>query len=88
MKPDFSKMDSVELRTYIKQHRTDDDAIRELFVNRRSGPLGRTRQRYRLMKQQLGIPSHGLKKEPDDSRPHAPRGCRERPIPPTPARPH
>ena len=36
MKPDFSKMDLVELRTYFKQHRTDEEAIRELFVNRRS----------------------------------------------------
>ena len=36
MKPDFSKMTLPELRTYIKEHRTDDEAIRELFVNRRS----------------------------------------------------
>ncbi len=36
MKPDFSKMTLTELRTYVKEHRTDDEAIRELFVNRRS----------------------------------------------------
>lgn len=36
MKPDFSKMRLLELRAYIQEHRTDEDAIRELFVNRRS----------------------------------------------------
>ena len=35
MKPNFSEMSS-QLRAYIKEHRTDDEAIRELFVNRRS----------------------------------------------------
>ena len=36
MKPNFSQMSLGELRAYIKEHRTDDEAIRELFVNRRS----------------------------------------------------
>lgn len=36
MKPEFNKMSLTELRTYVKEHRTDDEAIRELFVNRRS----------------------------------------------------
>lgn len=36
MKPDFGQMSLKELRTYVKDHRNDDEAIRELFVNRRS----------------------------------------------------
>ena len=36
MKPDFKAMSHAELVAYIKEHRTDDDAIQELFVNRRS----------------------------------------------------
>jgi hypothetical protein len=35
-KPDFSQLTRQELKRYIRQHPTDDDAIRELFVNRRS----------------------------------------------------
>ncbi len=34
--PSFKEMTLSELRAYIKEHRTDDEAIRELFVNRRS----------------------------------------------------
>ncbi len=34
-KPDFTTMTRKELKTYIRQHPTDDEAIRELFVNRR-----------------------------------------------------
>lgn len=34
MKPNFSQMSLSELRAYIKEHRTDDEAIRELFVRR------------------------------------------------------
>ncbi len=34
-KPNFTEMTRKELKTYIRQHPTDDDAIRELFVNRR-----------------------------------------------------
>lgn len=35
-KPDFTQMSRKELKSYIRQHPTDDDAIRELFINRRS----------------------------------------------------
>ncbi len=35
-KPDFTQMTRKELKVYIRQHPTDDEAIRELFVNRRS----------------------------------------------------
>lgn len=36
LKVNFKEMTNSELRTYIKEHRSDDEAIRELFVNRRS----------------------------------------------------
>lgn len=36
LKPNFKAMTLNELRAYVKEHRTDDEAIRELFVNRRS----------------------------------------------------
>jgi hypothetical protein len=36
MKPDYQQMTNAELRDYIKEHRTDEAAIQELFVNRRS----------------------------------------------------
>ena len=35
MKPNFKEMTRKELVAYVKEHRTDDDAIRELFINRR-----------------------------------------------------
>lgn len=35
-KPNFTQMTRKELKTYIRQNPTDDEAIRELFVNRRS----------------------------------------------------
>jgi hypothetical protein len=35
-KPNFKEMSKSELIAYIKQNRTDDQAIRELFVNRRN----------------------------------------------------
>ena len=34
-KPDFSQLTRKELKAYIRQHPTDDEAIRELFINRR-----------------------------------------------------
>jgi hypothetical protein len=34
-KPNFSQLTRQELKSYIRQHSTDDEAIRELFVNRR-----------------------------------------------------
>jgi hypothetical protein len=36
MKPNYQQMTNVELRAYIKENRTDEEAIQELFVNRRS----------------------------------------------------
>lgn len=36
MRPDFKAMSLSELRDYVKQHRNDDEAIHELFVNRRN----------------------------------------------------
>lgn len=36
MKLDFKSMSLAELRDYVKQHRNDDEAIHELFVNRRN----------------------------------------------------
>ena len=35
-KPDFKAMSFKELRAYIVEHRQDDEAIHELFVNRRN----------------------------------------------------
>ena len=34
-KPNFSQLTRQELKSYIRQHPTDDEAIRELFVHRR-----------------------------------------------------
>lgn len=34
MKPNFKEMTKAELIAYVKEHRTDDEAIRELFINR------------------------------------------------------
>ena len=36
MKPDFKKLTRSELKKYIVSHPTDDEAVRELFVNRRN----------------------------------------------------
>ncbi len=35
-KPDFTKMERKELKKYILSHPKDDEAIRELFINRRN----------------------------------------------------
>ncbi|MCY7321043.1 MAG: hypothetical protein LH660_04395 [Phormidesmis sp. CAN_BIN36] len=35
-KPDFIQMTRKELKQYILSHPTDDEAIRELFINRRN----------------------------------------------------
>jgi len=35
-KPDFTKMTRKELKKYILSHPTDDEVIRELFINRRN----------------------------------------------------
>jgi len=36
MKPNFKEMSFKELRAYIIAHRQDDEAIHELFINRRN----------------------------------------------------
>jgi hypothetical protein len=36
MKSDFNKMTRKELKKYILSHPTDDEAIRELFITKRS----------------------------------------------------
>lgn len=36
MKPNFKKMSRSDLKEYIKNNHTDDEAIKELFVNRKS----------------------------------------------------
>lgn len=36
MKPNYSQMSLTELRAYVKEHRNDDEALQELFVNRRN----------------------------------------------------
>lgn len=35
-KPNFQQMSRYDLKKYIRSHPTDDEAIRELFVNRRN----------------------------------------------------
>ncbi|WP_026103149.1 DUF6887 family protein [Pseudanabaena sp. PCC 6802] len=35
-KPNFTQMNRKELKAYIRQNPTDDEAIRELFINCRS----------------------------------------------------
>ena len=35
-KPDFNNMTRKELKKYVLSHPTDDEAIRELFIKRRS----------------------------------------------------
>jgi hypothetical protein len=35
-KPDFKQMTRKELKKYILAHPTDDEAVRELFINRRN----------------------------------------------------
>lgn len=34
--PNFQQMSRKELKAYIRQHPTDDDAIRELVLNRKN----------------------------------------------------
>ncbi len=36
MKPNFEQIDRKKLKKYILAHPTDDEAIRELFINRRN----------------------------------------------------
>lgn len=52
-KPDFTQMSRKELKGYIRQHPTDDNAIRELFVNRRSPDAKLYPFPYDMSKQEL-----------------------------------
>ena len=52
-KPDFTKMTRKELKTYIRQHPTDDEAIRELFINRRSPNAKTYPFPYHMTKEEL-----------------------------------
>ncbi len=36
IKPDFNQMTRKELKKYVLSHPNDDEAIRELFIKRRS----------------------------------------------------
>ncbi|BAY07629.1 DUF6887 family protein [Calothrix sp. NIES-2098] len=51
--PDFTKMTRQELKAYIRQHPTDDEAIRELFVNRRSPDAKTYPFPYNMTKEEL-----------------------------------
>ncbi|MGB0564639.1 MAG: DUF6887 family protein [Spirulinaceae cyanobacterium] len=53
MKPDFVHMSRPELKTYIRQHPTDDGAIRELFVNRRNPNARRYPSPYEMSAQDV-----------------------------------
>ena len=53
MKPDFTLMTRKDLKAYILQHPTDDDAIRELFVNRRSPKAKTYPFPYNMTKEEL-----------------------------------
>ncbi len=46
-------MTRQELKTYIRQHPTDDEAIRELFVNRRSPNAKSYPFPYNMTKEEL-----------------------------------
>jgi len=46
-------MTRKELKTYIRQHPTDDDAIRELFVNRREQNATTYPFPYNMKKEEL-----------------------------------
>jgi hypothetical protein len=52
-KPDFTKMTRQELKAYIRQHPTDDEAIRELFVSRRSPHAKTYPFPYNMTKEEL-----------------------------------
>jgi len=52
-KPDFTQMTRKELKTYIRQNPTDDEAIRELFINRRSPNAKTYPFPYNMTKEEL-----------------------------------
>lgn len=52
-KPDFTQMNRKELKTYIRQNPTDDEAVRELFINRRSHNAKTYPYPYNMTKEEL-----------------------------------
>lgn len=52
-KPNFTQMTRKQLKTYIRQHPTDDEAIRELFINRRSPNAQSYPYPYHMTKEEL-----------------------------------
>lgn len=52
-KPNFTQMTRKQLKTYIRQHPTDDEAIRELFINRRSPNAKSYPYPYNMTKEEL-----------------------------------
>ena len=52
-KPNFTQMTRKELKTYIRQNPTDDEAIRELFINRRSPNAKAYPYPYDMTKEEL-----------------------------------
>ncbi|PNW56533.1 UNVERIFIED_CONTAM: hypothetical protein BEN50_08055 [Euhalothece sp. KZN 001] len=52
-KPNFTQMTRKQLKTYIRQHPTDDEAIRELFISRRSPNAKSYPYPYDMTKEEL-----------------------------------
>ena len=52
-KLNFSQLTRQELKSYIRQNPTDDEAIRELFVNRRSPDAKSFPPPSEMMKEEL-----------------------------------
>lgn len=51
--PNFEQMTRKELKAYIRQNPTDDEAIRELFVHRRSPDAKAYPYPYHMTKEEL-----------------------------------
>lgn len=68
IKPNFKQMPDDQLRDYIKQHRTDDEAIADLFVNRRSSDAEATWYTTAGIKETVDIICQRITK-PEESQP-------------------
>ena len=51
--PNFKQMNRKELKNYIRQNPTNDEAIRELFVHRRSPNAKNFPYPYEMTKEEL-----------------------------------
>jgi len=51
--PNFKQMSRKELKNYIRQNPTNDEAIRELFVHRRSPNAKNFPYPYEMTKEEL-----------------------------------